>query len=84
MNMGNIILLQNFDRPIGFHRRRKRGEAWGTCPEDFAINKEVPFYFRKFPCYLKEGVPSKRRAPKFDMLPTSLLVPELLISFWRG
>ena len=37
------------------------------------MNKEVPFYFRKCPSFLKERVPSKRRAPKFEMLPTSLL-----------
>ena len=45
----------------------------GTCPQDFAINIEVLFSFlENAPFYLRCNVPSKCRAPKFEMLPTSL------------
>ena len=43
------------------------------CPQDFAINKEVPFSFiENAPFILRIPVPSKCCAPKFEMLPTSL------------
>ena len=50
------------------------GGHWGhLAPQDFAMNKEVPFSFlENAPFFLRKTVPSKRRASKFEMLPTSL------------
>ena len=45
------------------HRRRNRGAMGARAPKDFAINKEVSF-FQKMPLFLKEEVPSMRRAPQ--------------------
>ena len=47
------------------HRRRNGGALGARAPQDFAINKEVPFLFlEKKPLFLKEKVPSKCRAPQ--------------------
>ena len=55
------------------HRRGSRGVTGGTCPppQDFAMKKEVPAYFLKMPPFSYGKVPSKCRAPKFEMLSTS-------------
>ena len=55
------------------------GGHWGpVLPQDFAINKEVPFFILENAPFSKERVLSKRRAPKFEMLPTSLAISPLL------
>ena len=50
------------------------GGALGVrAPQDFAINKEVPFLFSEnFPCFLRKNCPRSVVPPKFEMLPTSL------------
>ena len=48
------------------------GGTGGTCPQDFAINKEVPFLFSENALFLKEKSALKVSCPKFEMLPTSL------------
>ncbi len=55
------------------HRRRKMGD-WGHVPlQDFAMNKEVPFLFKKCPLFLEEKSALEVSCPsKFEMLPTSL------------
>ena len=56
-----------------YHRRRNRGGTGGTCPQEFAINKEVPFLYVGNAPFLKEkGVLKVSCHPKFEMLPTSL------------
>ena len=56
------------------------GEHWGHVPQDFAVNKEVPFLFlENASFFLRNKVPSKCRAPKFEMLPTPLIV----IAIWN-
>ena len=37
-----------------FHRRRNRGSAMGVCPQDFAVNKAVPFLFLENAPFFKE------------------------------
>ena len=38
--------------------------TWSTCPQDFAINKEMLFLFiENAPFFLRKKMPSKRRAP---------------------
>ena len=57
----------------------------GRCPQDFGINKEVPFQvFIKMPLLFEEKVLWKRRASKFEMLPTTLnRIKETNHSFWH-
>ena len=50
--------------------------SWSTCPQDFAIDKEVPFLFVENAPLFKETMPSKRHALKFEILPSSLVVGE--------
>ena len=64
---------------VDAHRRKSRGALGALAPQDFAISKEVPFFFSEnAPFFLRKIVPSKCRAPKFDMLPTSLPIPRLV------
>ena len=58
-------------------RRRNRGGALGPhAPQDFAINKEIPFSFSEnAPFFLRNKVPSKCHALKCEML--SSYVPGL-------
>ena len=54
-------------------RGRKRRALGAHAHHIFAINKEGPFLFsRNFPLFLIKKVPLKCRAPKLEMLPTSL------------
>ena len=47
-----------------FQRRRIRRGTGSTCPQDFSINKEVPFScLEHAPFFLRKNVPSKCRAP---------------------
>ena len=65
---GRII---NEDRKDG---HRDQEGIRGTCPQDFAVNKEVPFSFlENASIFLRGKVPSRCRAPKFEMLPTVLI-----------
>ena len=60
---------------------------WGhVSSQDFAINKGVPFLFLENDPFLQEKVPSKCRAPKFQMLPTtlSILIGPSEMAFWKG
>ena len=58
---------------ITIQRRRNRGALGARAPQSFSINKEVPFScLEHAPFFLRKIVPSKCRAPKFEMLPTSL------------
>ena len=42
-------------------------------PKDFAMNEEVPFLLlENAPFFFKATMPSKCRAPKFEVLPTAL------------
>ena len=66
INIGNILDLT---REVG------TGEHWGhvPLPHDFAINKQrALFIFRNRPFSLIKKVPLKCRAPKFEIIPTSL------------
>ena len=42
------------------------------CPQDFAMNIEVPFYFQEMPLFLLKKCPRSVVPPKFEILPTSL------------
>ena len=49
------------------------GGDWGHVPPRFCSKQRSALYvLRKCPFFLKEKVPLKRRAPKFEMLSTSL------------
>ena len=53
------------------------GGTGGTCPPKILQKtKNCPFPFlENTPFFLRKKVPSKCRAPKFEMLPTSLSYP---------
>ena len=44
------------------HGRREQGDSGDACPQDLAINKEVSFLFSENGPFLKEKMPSERRA----------------------
>ena len=49
------------------------GGTGGTCPQDFAINKEVPFLFlESAPFFLRKSALEVWCPSKFEMLPTAL------------
>ena len=50
-----------------FEHRRRNGGHWGTCPQDFTINKELPLHFQKIAPFSQGKMPSKCRTPKFAM-----------------
>ena len=47
------------------------GGTGSTCPKDFAINKEGPFYSENAPFFLKKSALEVFVPPMFEMLPTS-------------
>ena len=49
------------------HRRKKWGGTGGMYPQDFAVSKEVPFFQKMAPF-------SRKKVPKFEMLPTYLIL----------
>ena len=55
------------------HRRRNRGTLGARTPQDFAINKEVPFSFSESgPFFLRKSALKVSCPSKLEMLPTSL------------
>ena len=71
------------------HRCRNGGGGGtgGTCPQGFAINKEVPFLFSESPFFLRKKCPQNVVLPKFEMHPTSLpfndLFAKIIVSMSR-
>ena len=56
------------------------GSTGGTCPQDFAMNKEVPFLvLENTPFFLRKNSLRSVMPSKFEMLPTSLYSAE-----WSG
>ena len=54
------------------------GGTGGTCPPSICNKQEGPFLFSKIALFpLRKKVPLKCRAPKFAMLPISLISPRI-------
>ena len=55
------------------------GGTGGMCPQDFAMNKEVPSLFlENAPVFLRKKCPRSVMPPKFELLPTSLTAKLIL------